>query len=287
MGLSPNVMDRIDEIIEENFCLKFELDTLAEVLLRSQSERWVPGFLHTSTEYSHTERYKLACTYSQGKRVIDIACGIGKGSYMLASQGNALSVSAYDIEPEAIRYASWRNRHNKINFNVANAEKIDFINQFDLAISFETIEHLPNPDFFLKNIYNALVAGGNFIVSTPIAFGSINLEPSNPYHVQEWGFRTFQELLKPYFHIDEVYVQLYPYYPPIAVETRNSFSRRVFNRIKNIVKEAEITGKSPVIGAENSLPQIELFTNQYLESELGNIRSGYQIVIARKKHSDE
>ena len=277
-------MHKIDEIIEENFCLKLELDILAEVLLRNQSERWVPGFLHQSTEHAHVERYKLACEYSHEKRVIDIACGVGKGSFILAEEGGAQCVDAYDIQEEAIRYAKWRNKNEKISFGTGDAEKISFTEKFDLAVSFETIEHLNNHNKFIQNIHRALSNNGTFIVSTPISSVDLNSTPSNPYHVQEWGFKAFHKILQPYFDIEEVYVQLYPYHLA-KVNPKITIMNLIIGKIKRYASKSKSVSENEV-RLKNQLspfPEIEKYCGQYEVSELGSTRTGYQIVIARKK----
>ncbi|WP_121809546.1 class I SAM-dependent methyltransferase [Mucilaginibacter kameinonensis] len=278
-------MTEAERLTEEVFCLNFELNTLANQLLRQSSERWVPGFLYEKTEYSHIERYKLACNYTAGKRVIDIACGVGKGSNLMALQGAANSVYGADIQPDAIRYAQWRNGRENITFQVNDAQQLGIENAFDIAVSFETIEHLPDYRKFLTSIKTTLTTNGLFLVSTPIASIPIDNTPANPYHVQEWGFREFHHVIDEFFNIEKVYVQLYPEIPLPPPVVRIGLTRRVLNKIKNklLPPPHKAETPDPVIKPDNGFSKIEEYTGQYNTEELGKSRLGYQIIVARVK----
>ncbi|RIZ72125.1 MAG: class I SAM-dependent methyltransferase, partial [Methylococcales bacterium] len=55
---------------------------------------------------------------------------------------------------------------------------------FDVIVSFETIEHLPNPEKYLSAVSKMLKADGAFIVSTPVRTkGRLTDKPANPFHV--------------------------------------------------------------------------------------------------------
>lgn len=277
-------MNDIDNLTEEVFCLRYELNILAGVLLKNESERWVPGFLHEQTEHSHISRYELACKYSSGKNVIDVACGIGKGSNMLATYGNANTVHGFDIQEDAIRYATWRNGNGNIEFRVKNAEALGITNQYDLAVSFETVEHLPNYRDFFASIVKCLKSSGYFLISTPISAMSVNKTPQNPYHVQEWGFETFQEILKEFFDIEKVYVQFYP------KRVRHNVSRkplitRIYNKIKRGLANNNHTASIIEAVDKSGIPlsTIEEYKGQYDVTEFGILRTGYQIILAKMK----
>jgi hypothetical protein len=105
-------------------------------------------------------------------------------------------------------------------------------------------------------------------VSTPISRLALDSKPTNPYHVQEWGFGKFHEVLKDFFDVEKVYVQLYP--------LRQTISKKALRRVK-----AKLG--MPVIYPTGDFSQIEEFTGQYPIKELGTLRKGYQIILAKKK----
>ncbi|HEY0465678.1 MAG TPA: methyltransferase domain-containing protein, partial [Polyangiaceae bacterium] len=68
-------------------------------------ERFTPE-VHGVIELEHVHRYLLARELVKGKRVLDIACGEGYGSALLASV--AREVTGVDVAPECIAHASKR-----------------------------------------------------------------------------------------------------------------------------------------------------------------------------------
>jgi SAM-dependent methyltransferase len=66
---------------------------------------------------------------------------------------------------------------------------------------FQVIEHITDIDSFLKNIFQLLVEGGVFVVSTCNKSDSSpgSDVPLNKFHVKEYFFSEFRDLLKRYF----------------------------------------------------------------------------------------
>jgi SAM-dependent methyltransferase len=256
-----------NELNDELFCLKFELDSLAEVLLRHSSERWVPGYALDFVENDHLQRYELACPYVTGKTVLDIACGVGRGSRMMAEDGGAKSVLGCDLSTDAIRYASHRNERQNVEFRQADALELDFDGEFDAVVSFETIEHVPEVDRFLTRIGAAVKQGGILLISTPISHLALDSKPANPYHTQEWGFEAFHHVVSRHFQIEKVFLQLYPPVPQLRLmRLFNKVARRVF----------------PTAYGTKFISTISEWSRQYPVSEMGRKRVGLQVVVCRK-----
>lgn len=115
----------------------------------------------------HLARYQTAAGYVSGKRVLDIACGTGYGSQMLRLAG-ASSVVGVDLSPETVQYARQKYQMPGVEFICADAENFECSEQFDVVVSFETIEHLHYPKKFLERICSLLVPGGNLLLSVPL-----------------------------------------------------------------------------------------------------------------------
>lgn len=131
---------------------------------------------------------------------------MGYGSLHLAAIGK--SVVGADIDMSAISYAQqhYRARDN-LSFIQADAMRTGFAeSQFDVICSFETIEHMRDPNAFLVEIKRVLTPGGVFIVSTPRVTRS-DSRPDNPYHFQEWNALDFQRLISGYFKSVEIFGQ--------------------------------------------------------------------------------
>jgi 2-polyprenyl-3-methyl-5-hydroxy-6-metoxy-1,4-benzoquinol methylase len=131
----------------------------------------------------HVARYSFAKHYVDGKIVADLGCGTGYGSNLIAFSG-AKKVYGIDIDKKAIEYAQKNHSHENISYIQASAEKTKLPDKsIDVAISFETIEHLEHPEKLLLEIKRILKPGGICILSTPNAQYSYG---DNPYHLKEF-----------------------------------------------------------------------------------------------------
>jgi SAM-dependent methyltransferase len=178
-------------------------------------ERLTLGKLDTLLEQTHLARYRFAEQFVKGKRVADIACGTGYGSYALAQAG-AQSVHGMDISETAVTNCRKSYEAPNLSFSVGNAQNLSSIpdGAFDLLVSFETIEHLPDVDAYLREIARILCPGGTFLVSTPdrrisSVLYSFTGRPGNPFHVREYIEGEFLDLLSARFKIEACYGQAF------------------------------------------------------------------------------
>ena len=147
-------------------------------------ERVTLGERNDHVEREHVARYEFAAHFCEGKTVADIACGSGYGSNILAR----VSREVYAFDKEIL-----------CGNRVIDLETENWNQRFDVVVSFETIEHLANPEFFLENIRRTTALA---IISTPIG----ELPGYNPHHKQVWTLGQFRSLLERYF-ICEYYFQ--------------------------------------------------------------------------------
>lgn len=218
----PVIEDRLARLEDELFCTQLELATMAGLVLHGRLERWLPGFSTPELERDHVRRYEWAAARAQGKRVLDVACGAGRGTAMLAQAG-AARATGLDIDPEIVRYARLRHSVPGAEFECADACGYLPADRFDLVVSFETIEHVPDVGRFLSGLAAVLSPGGELVVSTPISDWDHDASPANPFHIQEWGYPGFERVLSPQFRVAERWLQL-------VKEPRN-YARRVCNAL--------------------------------------------------------
>lgn len=274
--MSPDIDPGIKQLQDEQFCQAFELKALGDLLIRKATERWVPGFADASVELEHRSRYAWVSNYVNDKRVFDIACGTGAGSYILAQEGKAREVVGCDLSPDSVRYASIRNKHPRVSFVTGDARQFRDGTEYDAVVSFETIEHLPDADAFLKNIAGMLVKGGRLYVSTPVSKRSLDKSPANVYHVREWGFKEFQELISKYFTLEEVYLQMR------AVDCASVFARLRHRASVMLGRDPIRAVKKKYLSGGMAMRPVRYENSDHKLFELNYVIAGYQILVARR-----
>src|SRR5271156_2846925 len=113
-------------------------------------ERFVPS-LQGSIYYEHLHRYALALELVAERNCLDIACGEGFGSSLLARK--AKFVWGVDLDEACIDHARKKYVKNNLKFLAGSAIKIPLEdNSVDVVVSFETIEHFGEHDAFMQEI---------------------------------------------------------------------------------------------------------------------------------------
>lgn len=165
-------------------------------------ERYIPEIVSPEISYEHWHRYLFATRFVNNKQVLDIACGEGYGSDLLASV--AKSVVGVDVSQDAINHASSRYLRDNLEFRCGEASNIPFQGEavFDVVVSFETIEHLDeaNQRDFLKEIKRLMKPQGIFLLSTPNKQIYSDIPGyKNPFHLKEFYEQELNKFLKKYF----------------------------------------------------------------------------------------
>ncbi len=144
----------------------------------------------------HVARYSFAQPYCANKRVLDVACGEGYGSSLLADWG-AAEVVGVDISSEALEAAQKNFGGGRVSFLQSEGEALlDKLQpgSFDLIVSFETIEHVSDPVKFLSNLKALLKPDGIIAISCPNDWWYFPTEEDkNPYHLRKYHFEDFKK----------------------------------------------------------------------------------------------
>jgi len=146
-------------------------------------ERVSPGEFNDIYERQHLARYNWAAQFCIGKTVADMACGTGYGTKIFEKAG-AKEVDGYDYQSLGQKY-------------LFDLEKQSWMKHYDVIVSFETVEHLSNPDFFLSNVQRT---SDLLILSTP--YGETG---HNRFHKQFWTLPQIKTLLESRFRCDYHY----------------------------------------------------------------------------------
>jgi SAM-dependent methyltransferase len=146
----------------------------------------------------HLAVYEWIAARVAGRRVIDMACGEGYGSDVLAA--SAASVVGVDANPEAHEHARLRYRRENLRFARDLVES--FSEEADAVVFLQTIEHLQDPGAVLEHFRSLVGLGGTVFLSTP---NVLTLAPKgaprsdNPWHVHEYRAQEFEQLCRAHF----------------------------------------------------------------------------------------
>ena len=170
----------------------------SETTLAFTGERFTPECVR-EIWYEHWHRYAFAAGLVSGARVLDLACGEGYGSDLLAD--HAAHVSGVDISPEAVDHARRRYARDNLEFAVGSAADIPWDDaSFDRVVSFETLEHLSQQREMLAEFRRVLRPDGLLVISSPDrAVYSDQVGYQNEFHVRELYRDELMELLAEQF----------------------------------------------------------------------------------------
>ncbi len=174
--------------------------------MKFTGERFIPTE-QGRIRLEHYHRYAMVLDMVKKKAVLDVACGEGYGSFLMADVAH--TVIGVDISDEAVRHAS--SVYNKPNLKFLHGSATNLVfpdDLFDVVVSFETIEHLAEQEQMLAEIRRVLRPNGALVISSPNR--PIYSEESgdhNEFHVKELDFQEFDNLIRSKFLVIEYFGQ--------------------------------------------------------------------------------
>ena len=130
-----------------------------------------------------------------GERVLDVGCGTGAFTMGMASRGYKAVGLSWDKRNQAIaekraRYA----RVQAVSFPICDVRHLDkqtdLLGAFDIAICFETIEHVLDDRKLLADIYACLKPGGRLFLTTPNYYYRSSKYDMGPFSQSEDGWHV-------------------------------------------------------------------------------------------------
>lgn len=171
----------------------------------SHPERIDPTTTEAGILAVHLKRYDFGRNYCTDADVLDAACGAGYGSAYLATV--ARRVVGIDTNANVVGRATSLYSRPNIEFRVGDVETLDDADEsYDVICSFETIEHIENPEHALAEFARVLRTTGTLVISTPNVPATTST-PANPFHVIEWSATDFLALLNGFFADVELWGQ--------------------------------------------------------------------------------
>jgi SAM-dependent methyltransferase len=174
--------------------------------LELTGERTLPDVPEENYWYRrHLAVYRWIAERCAGLRVVDMACGEGYGSAVLAER--AAEVTGVDANPEAHEHARLRYSAPNLRFDRGLVEEWEDGAPQDAIVFLQTIEHVSEPGALLARFEELLGRGGVAYVSTP---NRLTLAPpgaersGNPWHVREYTPAEYEELVAAAFASHEM-----------------------------------------------------------------------------------
>jgi trans-aconitate 2-methyltransferase len=139
------------------------------------------------------------------ERILDVGCGDGKITAEIASRASKGSVLGVDPSRDMISFAQ---KHYgpalkpNLRFQVADARRLPFQNEFDLVVSFNALHWVPEQEAALSSIRAALISGGNAQLRLVPAGARKSLENvvEETRQTSRWK-ACFQDFRDPYLHL--------------------------------------------------------------------------------------
>ena len=150
------------------------------------------------------ERLHWVCSQAKGESILDVGCSQGIASIILAREGK--TVKGIDICKESIDYANealaTEDDSARAHIEFIYADFISYITKnktnYDCIIMSEVLEHLSDPERFVRHAYDALNELGIIIVTVPFGI--------NDYHDHKRTYYTTElyHILNKYFAVDNI-----------------------------------------------------------------------------------
>jgi SAM-dependent methyltransferase len=143
----------------------------------------------------HVKRELRALLRRQDKplRIFDAGSGFGQYSYYCATRFPLASIHAIDMKPEQIedckRFFGKAGISNA-EFSVEDLTALEHTEAFDVALSIDVMEHIPDDVRVFKNLFRSLKPGGTLLVNTPSSLGGSDAHGSDDESFIEEHART-------------------------------------------------------------------------------------------------
>jgi SAM-dependent methyltransferase len=168
-------------------------------------ERTLPDVPEENYWYRrHQAVYRWVAERCQGLDVVDMACGEGYGTDLLAAR--SARVTGVDANPEAFEHAQARYARPGVRF--ARDLVDSYAEPCDAVVFLQTIEHVEDDEGVLRHFKEMLRPSGVAYVSTPnvLTLAPAGAEKSdNPWHLREYRPEQFRALCERVFDRVELF----------------------------------------------------------------------------------
>lgn len=191
----PGVSQRIAEVLNlrpEDVGQGFRVD-------EPRSLPGNPEFVRSRWTEHMLLRYLLTLERVEHQRVLDSCCGLGWGSYLVASR--AASVVGIDLDEQSIRFCRERWGHSGNQYVTGSVLDLPFPDHsFDAVLCMESIEHFSRADGlrYVQELRRVCRPGGVLFGSSTFPRSRAEAEQlaaRNPHHLYIYTEQEAEELL--------------------------------------------------------------------------------------------
>ncbi len=123
---------------------------------------------------------KIKKSLPEHAKILDAGAGFGQYTYYLSMQSSKWDIHAVDIKQEQIddcnEFFKKLGKENQVKFEFADLTKFKKIEEYDLALSVDVMEHIEEDETVFQNICKALKPGGVLLISTPSDQGGSDVQ---------------------------------------------------------------------------------------------------------------
>jgi SAM-dependent methyltransferase len=211
------------------------------------SERILPGRQISVRQHLLYLRHQFAYDYIGGKlrsdhRIIEVGCGAGYGAARISAQ--VANMVGLDVDPAVVAHASATHSSCACEFRLYDGVRIPFDDaSFDVAVSLQVIEHVPDDVGHVAEIARVLAPGGVLYLTTPNRLTRVDpgRKPWNRYHRREYAAAELTALMQTAFA--DVHI--------LGVRGTDEIERIEHERLRSIRKIASID----VLGLRDRVPE--------------------------------
>lgn len=221
--------------------------------IKKTGERMIPNNFQSNEELITYLRHLVVYKYAKKKikknhLVVEVGSGEGYGTNLISSC--CKQIVGLDVDKNTIIHSSKKYRAKNIKFIKYNGKKIPLDKKtYDVALSFQVIEHVIDDNLYLKEIHKVLKNNGFLLLTTPNKTYRLkpNQKPWNRFHVREYYPNELKILLKKYYSSVELF-------GIFGNETIQQIEMKRLNNFQNLLKIDPLSLRNYI--PENFKPKI-------------------------------